>query len=203
MMNMTSVRALRFGLLTAVVAALAAGCDNSGARIEPGQTAAPGAGGSSPMVGQAAPQFTLKDHRGNDVALSSLRGQWVVLHFYPKDDTPGCTCDATDQTKMLGRLGTLKATVYGVSDYSATNNKYVVEKYNLSYDLLSDMDHTAAAAYGAASATGRSAAMRRLTVIIDPAGVVRYHSTKVNAGEHVDHLARTLTQLQSSSAAAR
>lgn len=194
---------LRLLAVAVMVTALAGGCESSGRSIEPGRAAAPEVAPASflSLVGHPAPQFTLKDQRGNDIALSSLGGQWVVLHFYPKDDTPGCTCDATDQTKMLGRLAALKATVYGISDFSAANNKYIVEKYNLGFDILSDMDHSAAAAYGAASSAGRGAAMGRMTVIVDPAGVVRYHSNRVVAGEHVDHLARTLTQLRVSSPA--
>ncbi|MCE5327803.1 MAG: redoxin domain-containing protein [Planctomycetaceae bacterium] len=198
-------RSTRGMVMTVLLAVLAGGCEPSANSIEPGTVAAPEVVpvSSSPLMSRPAPQFTLKDQRGNDITLGSLRGQWVVLHFYPKEDTPGCTCDATDQTRMLGRLGTLKATVLGVSDFSATNNKYVVEKYNLGFDILSDMDHKAAAAYGAASGTGRGAAMHRLTVIVDPAGVVRYYSSKVVAGEHVDRLSRTLAQLQGSSAAVR
>lgn len=179
---MHSPSIMRHVILAAALALAAAGCAPSA-----GIAASPS---DDPLLDRAAPDFTLRDQRADDVSLSSLRGQWVLLHFFPKDDTPGCTCDATDYTRMLGQLGTLKAAVYGISDFSPANGKYLVEKYGLKFDVLSDMDHKVAALYGAFQAP-----MGRATFIIDPAGLVRYHCTDVVAGEHVQRLGQKLAGL--------
>ncbi|MBD2449201.1 thioredoxin-dependent thiol peroxidase [Nostoc sp. FACHB-152] len=102
-----------------------------------------------PQVGQPAPNFSNPDQNGNLVTLDDFQGQWVVLYFYPKDDTPGCTTEAKDFTQLNPEFSKLGAKILGVSPDSGKSHCKFIDKYSLSITLLSDPDHQLAEAYGA------------------------------------------------------
>lgn len=99
--------------------------------------------------GQTAPDFTLPDQDGNQVSLSGLRGQKVILYFYPKADTPGCTKQSRSLRDASGDIEKLGAVVLGVSPDPPDRQKKFDQKYSLGFPLLSDPDHRVAEAYGA------------------------------------------------------
>jgi peroxiredoxin Q/BCP len=208
--------ALLIGLAFAVVAGLSAGCTGPAGNpvvagsaggqpttqgdLERNRSMERAAAQRSPFVGRTAPDFTLDDQIGRAVTLSGLRGAWVVLYFYPKDDTPGCACQATEFTGLVADFQTLNAKVFGVSTDSVDSHREFVRKYNLKIELLSDPQHKAMASYGAwaqvALAGLRYERVIRSTVIIDPQGVVRYHWPEVIPQGHAQRVMGELALLQ-------
>ena len=153
----------------------------------PGEMLSPGA---------VAPDFELADQAGDVVSLSTLRGRWVVLYFYPKDDTPGCTreaCSFRDSHEALRDLG---AAVLGVSGDSTASHAKFATKYNLPFQLLVDADHRVAKAYGAWGLKknyGREyEGTIRSTFVIDPGGNVANVWPKVKPDGHGDEVAAWL-----------
>ncbi len=147
-----------------------------------------------------APHFTLMDQNDKWVTLSGMRGKWAILYFYPKDDTPGCACQATEFTELLMDFKRMNAHVYGVSpDDPATHRKFI-EKYKISIDLLADPDHKMMSQYGAwvDSYLGRKKTGRvvRSTMIIDPDGIIRHHWTEVIPLGHARRVRQKLKELQ-------
>jgi thioredoxin-dependent peroxiredoxin len=141
-----------------------------------------------PEAGETAPDFTLPDQAGDPVALSSFRGKTVVLYFYPKADTPGCTkqaCGIRDHRTDYERAG---AVVLGVSPDSPKAIAKFDEKYGLAFPLLGDEDHKVAEAYGVwvqKSMYGRKyMGMERSTFVIGPDGVIKNVLRKVKPAEH-------------------
>ncbi|MEA3441827.1 MAG: peroxiredoxin [Chloroflexota bacterium] len=100
-------------------------------------------------IGVQAPQFTLPNQDGNEVSLSDYSGKWLVLYFYPKDDTSGCTKEACDFTDELDNFASLNASVLGVSKDDMKSHKKFIHKYGLGIDLLSDTEKTVHKDYGA------------------------------------------------------
>ena len=139
-------------------------------------------------VGKQAPSFTLRDEAGATVKLSDLAGQWVVLYFYPKDDTPGCTVEACELTSGLPGFTKLRAAVLGCSRDSAESHRKFIAKHKLKVRLLSDPDHTVMERYGAWGEKNnygkKTLGVIRSTVLIDPAGRVAYHWPTVKAAGH-------------------
>ncbi len=123
-----------------------------------------------------APAFALKDQAGNDVSLSGLRGKWVVLYFYPRDDTPGCTKEACNFRDNYGAIQAAGAVVLGVSGDSAASHAKFVDKYTLPFPLLVDEGNEVARAYGAWGEKknyGKTyEGIIRSTMVIDPNGKV-------------------------------
>jgi peroxiredoxin Q/BCP len=147
-----------------------------------------------PMLkeGAAAPSFSLEDQDGNKVSLKDLKGKWVVLYFYPKDDTPGCTreaCGFRDEQKALTKAG---AVVLGVSKDSVPSHQKFAKKYKLNFPLLSDPDHEVAEKYGAwgeKTLYGRKfMGMIRSTFLIDPKGKIAKVWPKVKVDGHVEQV---------------
>ena len=103
---------------------------------------------SLPQEGQPAPDFNLPDATGNQVSLDDLKGKPVILYFYPKDDTAGCTKEACSFRDYYAEIQAAGAAVYGASPDSPESHKAFIEKYNLNFPLLSDEEKTAAQAYG-------------------------------------------------------
>jgi thioredoxin-dependent peroxiredoxin len=139
-------------------------------------------------VGKPAPEFSLKDKDGKVIQLKDLRGQWVVLYFYPKDDTPGCTreaCAFRDDHELLSESN---AVVLGVSPDRAESHQKFAKKYELPFTLLSDEDHSVANTYGAwgeKSLYGRKfMGMIRSTFLIDPDGKIARVWPKVKVDGH-------------------
>ena len=142
--------------------------------------------------GAKAPDFTLTADDGTKVKLSALRGSPVVLYFYPRDDTPGCTreaCAFRDQKKQLAKLG---AKVLGVSADDVASHVKFRDKFELNFPLLADVDHKVAEKYGAWREKNmygkKSMGIQRSTFLIDREGVVRKAWKKVSVDGHDDEV---------------
>ena len=153
-------------------------------------------------TGKMAPAFKLKDAAGKDVALKDLKGQWTVLYFYPKDDTPGCTKEACEFTAGIKAFQKLEATVLGVSPDSPERHRTFTEKYGLKVRLLSDPKHTVLKKYGAwgkKNMYGKiTEGVIRSTVLIDPKGKIAHHWPKVKAEGHAEQVHSKLSELRKS-----
>jgi peroxiredoxin Q/BCP len=153
-----------------------------------------GYAGERPQVGQPAPLFNLPDQNGKVHSLDEYKGRWVVLYFYPKDDTPGCTQEACAFRDDLHKLTALGAQVIGVSVDDTASHAEFARKYHLPFPLLADKDGRIAASYGALMNLGLIRFARRYTFLIDPQGKVAKSYLKVDtsrhSGEIVDDLAR-------------
>jgi peroxiredoxin Q/BCP len=158
--------------------------------------------GSTIKVGGKAPAFTLPDQEGTQVKLSGLLGSWVVLYFYPKDDTPGCTTEACEFTDGIRAFEKLEALVLGCSADSPESHRTFIAKHGLKVTLLSDPSHEVMARYGALGPKtmyGRtSLGVIRSTVLIDPQGKVAFHWPNVKAAGHAEKVREKLAELRSS-----
>lgn len=141
-----------------------------------------------PDVGDKAPDFTLPDQHGDEVSLAGLKGKTVVLYFYPKADTPGCTTQACGVRDHRADYEKANAVVLGVSPDAVKKIAKFDEKFGLSFPLLADEDHAVAEAYGVwveKSMYGRTyMGNERSTFVIGPDGVVQQVFRKVKPGEH-------------------
>jgi peroxiredoxin Q/BCP len=155
---------------------------------------------STLTVGKSAPDFALKNQDDKTVKLGDFAGKWLVLYFYPKDDTPGCTVEACDFTSGLKDFEKLDAVVLGCSPDSPESHRKFIAKYKLTVGLLSDPEHTVLEKYGAwgeKNLYGKvSMGVLRSTVIIDPEGKVAHHWPKVSAKGHADAVRETLAGLK-------
>jgi peroxiredoxin Q/BCP len=147
--------------------------------------------------GKAAPAFTLQDAKGNKVALKDLRGKNVVVYFYPKDDTPGCTKEACGFRDVWKKIQKLDTVVLGISPDDGTSHQAFSSKYKLPFPLLSDPDKkvmTKYGAYGEKTMYGKTTmGVIRSTVWIGPDGKVRKHWKKVaKAAEHPEQVLAAL-----------
>jgi len=146
--------------------------------------------------GKPAPDFTLTSDAGEAVTLSSLEGTPVVLYFYPRDDTPGCTAEACGIRDAWGEFEQAGATVLGVSPDSAASHAKFREKYGLPFTLLADTDHAVAEAYGTwveKTRNGKtSMGMERSTFVIDADGNVARIFRRVKPDEHADQVLEAL-----------
>jgi thioredoxin-dependent peroxiredoxin len=152
-----------------------------------------------PEVGDRAPAFTLPDQSGEPVKLSDFKGKAVVLYFYPKDDTPGCTreaCSFRDEHSALVKAG---AVVLGVSPDSTASHQKFAGKFKLPFPLLADTDHTVSEKYGAwgeKSLYGRKfMGITRSTFLIGKDGNVARVWPKVKVDGHVDEVRKALAEL--------
>ena len=152
-----------------------------------------------PSVGSMAPAFSLADQGGREVTLDSLRGKWLVLYFYPKNDTPGCTeeaCSFRDDMAELTRLG---VQIVGVSVAETASNAEFASKYHLPFPLLADKDGAVAKRYGAFSDWLVTGFARRYTFLIDAQGKIAKTYLKVDTSKHSAEIIADLKQLSSSS----
>ncbi len=153
-------------------------------------------------VGKAAPLFALQSDEGAEIELSELKGKNVVLYFYPKDDTPGCTIEAQDFTRRIDDFEKLECIVLGVSKDSVQDHCKFIEKYNLAFNLLVDEDAAVCTKYGVIkqkSMFGKKyMGIDRSTFLIDKMGkIVRiWNSVKVNG--HVEEVLKELNKLTKS-----
>jgi peroxiredoxin Q/BCP len=154
---------------------------------------------SYPQVGQPAPSFTALTDSGSELSLASLSGRWVVLYFYPKDDTPGCTVEACGFRDALRGFERLHAEIIGVSPDSVTKHKRFKDKFKLPFTLLADTDHAIAEAYGTwqrKSMFGKKYwGVARVTFVIDPSGKIAAVFPKVSASGHADEVRDKLVEL--------
>ena len=149
----------------------------------------------------AAPDFELPDQNGRIHRLGDYAGRWLVLYFYPRDDTPGCTQEACRFRDDIGVLGNLDAAVVGVSVDDTQSHAKFAHKYALPFPLLSDSDGKTAAAYGSLLNLGLVRFARRHTFIIGPDGRIAARFDKVDPSRHLQEVARSLRALQASGAA--
>jgi thioredoxin-dependent peroxiredoxin len=149
-----------------------------------------------PSAGSAAPDFTLPSQEGAPVRLQDFRGSWVVLYFYPRDQTPGCTREAhnfqIDQAKYAQR----HAVVLGVSVDNVDSHKKFCAKEGLNFKLLADTDGEVSKAYGSFTNLGIVKFAARHTFLIDPNGKVAKAYTSVDPAKHSDEVLVALDQLQ-------
>ena len=151
-----------------------------------------------PKEGSMAPNFAAKDANGETVRLKDLRGQKVVLYFYPKDDTPGCTKEACSFRDAFADLKKRDIKVLGVSKDSEASHKKFAAKYKLPFTLLADPDHSIADAYGVYGEKkfmGRTyLGVKRVTFLIDEKGKVKKVFEKVKPEEHAKEVLEAFEQ---------
>jgi thioredoxin-dependent peroxiredoxin len=152
-----------------------------------------------PAVGERAPDFTLPDQDGNEVILDQLRGETVVLYFYPRADTPGCTTQACGVRDHSADYEAARARVIGVSPDSVRAVKAFAEKYDLDFTLLADEDHSVAETYGTwveKKNYGRTyMGVQRATFVIDPEGKVAKVFPNVSPQTHDEAVLEALGEL--------
>ena len=151
---------------------------------------------ATPSEGSSAPEFTLPSQEGSSVSLKDYRGKWVVLYFYPKDQTPGCSREAhnfqVDQPKYAER----NAVVLGVSLDSVDSHKKFCAKEGLNFKLLSDTDHKVTDSYGSLTNFGVVKFAARHTFLIDPSGTVAKTYTSVDPVKHSGEVLEELDMLE-------
>jgi peroxiredoxin Q/BCP len=149
--------------------------------------------------GKAAPDFTLPSSAGGEVSLKGLKGKTVVLYFYPKDDTPGCTREACAFREAQAKIKKTGAVVYGVSPDSVASHEKFRAKYQLNFPLLADPDKTVAKKFGAFGEKvlygKKVTGMIRSTFIIDGDGVVRKVFPRVRVDGHAEAVLEALAAL--------
>jgi len=152
------------------------------------------------IEGKKAPAFTLPDENSEEIKLRDVAGKWLVLYFYPRDDTPGCTIEACDFTLGMKKFEKLGAIVYGCSPDSPDTHQKFIRKYELKIKLLSDPSHKMMEKYGAWGEKNMYGKIThgviRSTALIDPNGNVAKHWKRVRAKGHADHVRNVLAALQ-------
>jgi len=151
---------------------------------------------TTPAVGALAPDFVLPDQNGNLHQLSEWRGKWVVLYFYPKDDTPGCTEEACTFRDDLAQLSALDAQVVGISVDTSASHKAFAEKYHLPFPLLADAKAEVATNYGALSDWLVMKVAKRYTFLINPQGKIAKAYLSVNTSRHSADIVNDLRQFR-------
>jgi peroxiredoxin Q/BCP len=143
----------------------------------------------APAVGQQAPDFTLPSQEGSTVSLKQFHGKWVVLYFYPKDMTQGCTIEAHNFQQDLPKYDKANAAIVGVSVDSVDSHKEFCTKESLTFKLLADTDKKVVDAYGSLNPRGMAS---RNTFLIDPSGKVAKVWTGVNPSKHSEEVLAAL-----------
>jgi len=150
----------------------------------------------APAAGSAAPDFLLTTNEGNQAALKGFRGKWVVLYFYPKDFTSGCTLEAHNFQTDLSKYQALNAVILGVSVDTAESHKSFCAKEGLAFKLLSDADTKVSETYGSLMDYNGTKLSARNTFIIDPQGKVAKVFLKVSPSGHSAEVLAALVSLQ-------
>ncbi len=145
--------------------------------------------------GKAAPNFDLPDQNGNFHTLKEYQGKWLVLYFYPKDDTPGCTTEAKNFTNDYKVIENLGAVVVGASLDDIESHKKFATKYSIPYTLLADKDEVMATAYDVVKNIPLMHYAKRQTFIINPQGIVAKFYEDVTASEHSQQVINDLKDL--------
>jgi peroxiredoxin Q/BCP len=149
-----------------------------------------------PKVGQTAPEFTLLSQEGSKVSLKDYRGRWVVLYFYPKDMTPGCTIQAHNFQSDSAHYEALNAVVLGVSVDNVDSHREFCTKEGLSFKLLADTSATVSKSYGSLMKFMGMSMSERNTFLIDPKGKIAKVYPKVSVSKHSDAVLADLKSLQ-------
>ncbi len=151
--------------------------------------------GSGVDVGDPAPDFRLQDQNGDWHSMEQYRGRWVVLYFYPKDDTPGCTTEACAFRDNIFAFEDIGAVILGVSLDDVESHEAFAKKYSLPFSLLSDAQAHAATEYGVLKTSGTFRFAQRQSFIIDPSGNVARHYAKVDPASHSKEVLADLKEL--------
>jgi peroxiredoxin Q/BCP len=146
-------------------------------------------------VGTTAPEFELSDQNGQLHSLEDYREQWVVLYFYPKDDTPGCTTEACEFRDDIFAFKDLNAQILGVSLDDVESHKAFAEEYGLPFPLLADVEGDVATAYGVKTRMMGMTVAKRQTFIVGPDGTIAKHYEKVTPAEHSKQVLADLKEL--------
>lgn len=149
-----------------------------------------------PQVGQSAPPFHVIDQQGHWQNLSDYQGRWLVLYFYPKDETPGCTTEACAYRDDIHKIQALGAAVVGVSIDDASSHAEFADKHHLPFPLLADKDGTVASHYGSVRRLLGYQLARRNTFIINPHGKIAKVYVDVDAEENPGEVIAALQQLK-------
>ena len=151
-----------------------------------------------PAVGAPAPTFKLVNNEGKEVSLDDFKGKWVVLYFYPKDFTSGCTLQARNFQRDLAKYDAANTVILGVSVDTAESHKQFCAKEGLNFKLLSDPEAKVSQEYGSVMEYNGAKLSARNTFIIDPQGKVAKVFEKVKVGGHSDEVLAALATLQKS-----
>jgi peroxiredoxin Q/BCP len=151
---------------------------------------------ATPAPGSMAPDFTLLSQEGKSVSLKHISGKWVVLYFYPKDQTPGCTREAHNFQLDQSKYDQRNAVVLGVSLDSVDSHKKFCTKEGLNFKLLADRDGKVSEEYGSLTNLGVAKFAARNTFLIDPSGKVRKAYTRVDPSRHSEDVLAALDRLQ-------
>lgn len=146
-------------------------------------------------VNDKAPNFNLPNATGEMMSLDSFKGSWLVLYFYPKDDTPSCTKEACEFRDDLHKLENLGAKVVGISVDDGSSHAAFAKKYNLPFPLLSDKDGLVAQEYNALTNLGLIKIAKRYTFLIDPNSTLRKIYLSVDASKHSEEIINDLEKL--------
>jgi len=150
----------------------------------------------APVAGSPAPAFSLPSQEGAQISLDQFKGKWVVLYFYPKDFTSGCTVEAHNFQRDLDKYTQKNAVIVGVSVDNVDSHKGFCAKEGLNFKLLSDSDHVVVQKYGSVMEYNGMTLAARNTFLIDPTGVIRKVYLKVNPQVHSEEVLADLDQLQ-------
>jgi peroxiredoxin Q/BCP len=149
-----------------------------------------------PAQGSAAPEFSLSSEDGNQVSLKDYRGKWVVLYFYPKDFTTGCTIEAHNFQRDQAEYARRNAVILGVSVDSAESHKSFCAKEGLNFKLLSDTQHQVSKEYGSLMNFGVTQISARNTFLIDPQGKIARAFSSVNPARHSAEMLAAIDELE-------
>lgn len=157
------------------------------------------ADGKAPAIGSAAPDFTLNSQESKPISLHDFKGKWVVLYFYPKDFTSGCTLEAHNFQRDLAQYEQKHAVIVGVSVQDEDSHQKFCTKEGLSFKLLADTKNEVSTLYDSVMNFGVVKVSARHTFLIDPDGVVRKVYLDVKPQQHSEEVLAALTELQGSS----
>lgn len=150
----------------------------------------------APTAGTKAPDFTLKSQEGKTVSLHDFKGKWVVLYFYPKDFTQGCTIEAHNFQADQDKYTKMNAAIVGVSVDSVDSHQKFCTTENLTFKLLADEKHEVVNTYGSTQKFGDAEVAARNTFLVDPQGTIRKVFLKVNPNPHSKEVLEALAELQ-------
>ena len=154
------------------------------------------AGDKTPAVGTDAPDFTLNSQDGKPISLHDFRGKWVVLYFYPKDMTPGCTIEAHNFQRDLAKYEAKNAVILGVSVQNEKSHQEFCAKESLNFKLLADTEYRVSDKYDSVMNLGVTKLSSRHTFLIDPNGKVRKVWLDVDVKKHSDEVLAELDELR-------
>jgi thioredoxin-dependent peroxiredoxin len=150
-----------------------------------------------PTAGNPAPAFSLPSQEGAQVSLDQFKGKWVVLYFYPKDFTSGCTIEAHNFQRDIDKYTQKNAVILGVSEDNVDSHKSFCTKEGLNFKLLADSSHVVVQQYGSVMEYNGMTLAARNTFLIDPSGVIKKVYLKVSPQGHSEEVLADLQQLQS------